>query len=68
MDSSSPTPIVLKKGGPLCDGLSNASCSQQTVCPKEKFVGCVNEDGCIFLQLISDDSQSFVIKDAKFIG
>ena len=62
-----PTPIVLKKGGQFCETLSSPSSTERTVCPREKFAGCVNEDRSILLQLISDDSQSFVIKDTTFV-
>ena len=52
--------------GQFCETLSSPS-TEITVCPREKFAGCVKEDRSILLQLISDDSQSFVIKDTTFV-
>ncbi len=62
----SPTSIVLKKGGPVCEGFKSSSCTLRTVCPREKFACCINEDGNILLQFISDDTQYSIVKDTTF--
>ena len=60
-------PIILKKGRPFIDTLSDHSSLQREICPREKFISCIDVSRHLIIHLLSDDSQTAVVESHQFI-
>ena len=60
-------PIVLKKGRPFLEVLSDSGCNHRALCPRGKLVGYVDREGCIRVHLLSSDEESATVASKQFL-
>ena len=59
--------IVLKKGRPFLEALSDGGCKHRALCPRGKLVGYVDGEGCIRVHLLSSDEESVTVNSNRFL-